>query len=356
MKINIWLATTALLCLTLAAEPALAKQKNPLQPPPPAVPVGDVDAVPLDAPTPPKLEGTGQAIDGDEIAIGDVILRLDGIAAPLMTVPLGPEARVALQALIDGQRLTCDVLDRGADAQHLSGICRIDDDDIAEAMLAGGMAAVYRPSIKADATSRERAARYDAAETEARGRNLGLWTKPPEAEEIAIEPAPMVEPAMDRDLLRGWLIQAPFLIFLTLAGLIALFVTSNRKRSRDDQLEAETQALLAALLGEVLAIRAAAQAAFDSTATLIQDLPIPTAQLAGLALPPATVFEANAARISSLPREVSVDLVQFHARHRVVSRILLQASALRCEQLRAFLEALIQAADEPMVRAEKLLD
>ena len=79
-------------------------------------------------------------------------------------------------------------------------------------------------------------------------------------------------------------------------------------------------------------------------------------QLAGLALPPATVFEANAARISSLPREVSVDLVQFHARHKVVSRILLQASALRCEQLRAFLEALIQAADEPMVRAEKLLD
>jgi endonuclease YncB( thermonuclease family) len=355
MKVNIWLATTALLCLTLAADPALAKQKNPLQPPPPAVPVGDVDAVPLDAPIPPVLEGTGQAIDGDEIAIGDVIVRLDGIAAPLMTVPLGPEARVALQALINGQRLTCDVIDRGVDAQHLSGVCRIEDDDVAEAMLAGGMAAVYRPSVNADAASRERAARYDAAETEARGRDLGLWTKPPAAEEIAVEPAPVVEATMDRDLLRGWLIQAPFLVFLTLAGIAALIAAGSRKRAREVQAEADMQALLALLLGEVLAIRTAAQAAFDTTAPLIQDLPIPTAQLAGLALPPATVFEANAARLSSLPREVSVDLVQFHARHRVVSRIMLQASALRCEQLRAFLEALIQAADEPMNRAEKLL-
>lgn len=357
MKIKIWMATTALLCLTLAADPALAKQKNPTQPPPPAVPVGEVEVAPLEALAPPALEGNGQAIDGDEIAIGDVIFRLDGIAAPLMTVPLGPEARVALQALIDGQRLTCDVLDRGGDTQHLSGVCHVGEDDVAEAMLAGGMAAVYRQSTNPDAKARERAARYDAAETEARGRNLGIWAKAPEPDEIAVEQTPPPpETGMDKDLLRGWLIQAPALIFLGLAGIIALFVAHGRKRAAEDRLETDMQALLALLLGEVLAIRAAAQAAFDSTANLIQDLPIPTAQLSGLALPPATVFEANANRLSTLPREVSVDLVQFHTRHKVVSRILLQASALRCEQLRAFLEALIQAADEPMARAEKLLD
>jgi endonuclease YncB( thermonuclease family) len=355
MKIKIGLAGAALLALALIG-PAAAKTKNPLQPPPPAVPVGDVEAQPLEAPTPPTLEGTGQAIDGDEIAIGDVIFKLDGIAAPLMTVPMGPEARVALQALIDGQRLTCDVTDRGEDAKHLSGICKIGDDDVAEAMLAGGMAAVYRQTTSQNADERQRAARYDAAETEARGRNMGLWTKPA-AEDVKIEQAPPVpEPEMDRDLLRGWLIQIPIIAFLALAGLIALVVSTQRSRAENKATEMENQALLAILLGEVLAVRAAAQAAYDGTASLIQDLPIPTAQLASLALPPMTVFEANADKLASLPREVSVDMVQFHARHQIVAKVLSQAPTLRCEQMRAAFEALVQAAEEPMTRAEKLLD
>ncbi|MDY0874353.1 thermonuclease family protein [Dongia rigui] len=354
MKIKIGLAAALLTAAFLI--PAEAKTKNPLQPPPPAVPVGNVEAQPLDAPTPPTLEGTGQAIDGDEIAIGDVIFKLDGIAAPLMTVPMGPEARVALQALIDGQRLTCDVLDRGEDARHLSGVCRIGKDDVAEAMLAGGMAAVYRQTNSQNADQRERAARYDAAETEARGRNSGIWTKPA-AEDVEIEQAPAApEPAMDKDLLRGWLIQIPIIAFLALAGLTALVVSTQRNRAERKAAEADMQALLAILLGEVLSVRAAAQAAFDGTASLIQDLPIPTAQLASLALPPMTVFEANADKLASLPREVSVDMVQFHARHQIVGKVLAQASTLRCEQLRAAFEALVQAADEPMNRAEKLLD
>ncbi|WP_374383462.1 thermonuclease family protein [Dongia sp.] len=354
MKIKIALAGAALFALVLAG-PAAAKTKNPLQPPPPAVPVGDVDATPLDPPVPPTLEGTGQAIDGDEIAIGDVIFQLDGIAAPLMTVPMGPEARVALQALIDGQRLTCQVLGRGEDQKHLTGTCKIGEDDVAEAMLAGGMAAVYRQVTSQNAEERERAARYDAAETEARGRNLGLWTKP-DAEPVKLEQAPPPATAIDRDLVRGWLIQIPLIGFLAIAGLIALFVTGSRRRAREALAESDMQGLLANLLGEVLAVRAAAQAAFDGTASLIQDLPIPTAQLASIALPPMTVFEANADKLGSLPREVSVDLVQFHARHQIVTKVLSQAATLRCEQLRAAFEALVQSADEPMSRAEKLLD
>ncbi len=355
MKIKTRLIAAALFALSFT-DPALAKQKNPLQPPPPAVPVGDVDAAPLDPPAPPIVEGTGLAIDGDEIAIGDVIFKLDGIAAPLMTVPMGPEARVALQALIDGQRLTCNVLARGEDQKHLSGTCKVGEDDVAEAMLAGGMAAVYRQQMSPSAEERERAARYDAAETEARGRNLGIWMKA-EAEPVAIEQAPPAPPAtIDRDLVRGWLIEAPLIAFLALAGIVALIVSGGRKRARHAEIETETQALLANLLGEVLAIRAAAQAAFDGTASLIQDLPIPTAQLASIALPPMTVFESNAGRLAQLPREVSVDLVQFHARHQIVTKVLTQAATLRCEQLRAAFEALVEAADEPMNRAEKLLD
>ncbi len=327
MKIKIGLAGAAMLALALIGS-AAAKTKNPLQPPPPAVPVGDVDAQPLEAPIPPKLEGTGQAIDGDEIAIGDVIFQLDGIAAPLMTVPMGPEARVALRML--APRCTAN---------------------IAETMLAGGMAAVYRQTTSQNAEERERAARYDAAETEARGRNLGLWNKPT-SEDGKIEQA---KPALDADLLRGWLMQIPIVAALAIAGLIALVMSSLRDRAENKAVEAEMQALLAILLGEVLAMRASAQAAFNGTANLIQDLPIPTAQLASIALPPMTVFEANADKLSILPREVSVDMVQFHARHKIVAKVLSQASTLRCEQLRAAFEALVEAADEPMQRAEKLL-
>ena len=330
-------------------------QNNPPQPPPPAVPVGDVGAATLEPPIPPLLEGTGRAIDGDEIAIGDVVFQLDGIAAPLMTVPMGPEARVALDALIDGQRLTCDVLDRGADRQHLSGVCRVGEDDVAEAMLAGGMVAVYRQSMAPDASARERAARYDAAETEARERGDGIWAKAPTPDEITAAPVAETVPGIDRDLVRNWLSLLPIVLLAIVFGIVAMARRAGRKRTAEQRRETETRALLALLLGEVLAIRSATESAYAITANIIQDLPIPTAQLANMALPEATVFAANAGRLKDLPREVSVDLVQFYARYQTVRQILKQASALRCEQLRSAFSALIDSADEPMARAEKLL-
>jgi endonuclease YncB( thermonuclease family) len=349
------LFAASLAAALLIGAPAFAQEKNPTQPPPPAVPIGDVGSAPLEAPIPPLLEGTGQAIDGDEIAIGDVIFQLDGVAAPLMTVPMGPEARVALQALIDGQRLTCDVLDRGADRQHLSGVCRIGEDDVAEAMLGGGMVAVYRQSNSQNADARERAARYDAAETEARERGIGIWAKAAPADEIAVAPAPAPETGIDRDLVRNWLSLLPLMLIAIIAGLIALARSNGRKRATEQRRQNEVQALLALFLGEVLAIRAATEAAHAATASIIQDLPIPTAQLANMALPNAAVYAANATRLKDLPREVSVDLVQFYARYQVVSQIMKQASALRCEQLRASFADLIASAEEPMTRAEKLL-
>lgn len=348
--------TLPLAAALIWASAAQAQEKNPTQPPPPAIPAGDVGSAPLAALAPAVLEGSGQAIDGDEIAIGDVILRLDGVAAPLMTVPMGPEARVALQALVDGQRLTCDVLDRSADGKSLVGVCKIGEDDLAEAMLAGGMVAVYRPNADQQANARERAARYDAAETEARERGLGIWAKAPTAEEITAAPAPLpASPTIDKDLVRNWLSLAPFFLLALIAGGIALVRGNGRRRVRDERQQSEMRALLALFLGEVLAIRTATEAAHGITANIIQDLPIPTAQLANMALPEATVYTANAHRLKDLPREVSVDLVQFYARYQTVRQILKQASALRCEQLRASFQALIDSSDEPMARAEKLL-
>lgn len=347
--------TLPLAAALIWASAAQAQEKNPTQPPPPAVPAGDVGSAPLVALAPAVLEGSGQAIDGDEIAIGDVILRLDGIAAPLMTVPMGPEARVALQALIDGQRLTCDVLDRSADGKLLTGVCKIGEDDVAEAMLGGGMVAVYRPNADQQAGARERAARYDAAETEARERGNGIWAKVPTADEITAAPAVPPPPTIDKDLVRNWLSLAPFFLLALIAGGIALARGNAKRRAREERQQSEMRALLALFLGEVLAIRTATEQAQAITANIIQDLPIPTAQLANMALPEATVYGANAHRLKDLPREVSVDLVQFYARYQTVRQVLKQASALRCEQLRASFQALIDSSDEPMARAEKLL-
>ena len=78
---------------------------------------------------------------------------------------------------------------------------------------------------------------HDAAETEARGRNMGLWTKP-EAEPVKLEQAPPPATAIDRDLVRGWLIQIPLIGFLAIAGLVALFVTGTRRRAREAMAEA----------------------------------------------------------------------------------------------------------------------
>ena len=61
-------------------------------------------------------------------------------------------------------------------------------------------------------------------------------------------------------------------------------------------------------------------------------------------------------RLHSLPREVSVDLVQFYAQHANVTRLITQAASLRAETLRAALKSLATAADQPMKQAAKVLD
>jgi endonuclease YncB( thermonuclease family) len=341
-------------CFLLCPAPTLAQEQPAEQPAPLPVPVAPVDLSDLGPMPPVEFSGSGRAIDGDEIAIGEVVFRLEGIAAPDMTAPEGPEARVALSALIEGQRLACKVLDRGTDPNDLSGYCLVNGDDVAETLLAQGLVAVHRLGGKnlADSAARDREARYDAAENEARQRKIGLWMVA-ESE----PPAPVVEPAfIDPAIRNAWLAQAPilFLAALALAGAALAFSTSRRDRA--NRRAAENRALSAVLLAEVLAIRASAAAALDGTANLIQDLPIPNAQMAMISLPAAGAFPANAHRLTRLPRSISVDLTQFQIRHEATRAILAQGAHLRCDQLRASLTALVQTADEIIQRADAYLD
>ena len=93
----------------LLSSSSIAKTTKGEAPAPPAVPVQNVDAEALVPPGPTKLEGTAQVVDGDEIRVGDSLVRLYGIAAPEMSGHLGPEARLALDTLVSGQRVNCQV-------------------------------------------------------------------------------------------------------------------------------------------------------------------------------------------------------------------------------------------------------
>lgn len=227
-------------------------------------------------------------------------------------------------------------------------------------MLAEGMAAVYRVSMNPTPAERELAATYDAAEADAHGGKVGVWAdkvpvaKAPEPEAM---PEPSKFPASDIGGLAGQLGGA-----LLIGAAILMAAASLRKAKQRDQWAAteavaqDARILAAILSSEILAIQASADEQYQQTASLIQDLPIPGGQLALIGLPPAKVYNANADRLHTLPREVGVDLVQFYALHANVSRLITQASSLRAETLRAALKHVAEAAVQPMKQAAKVLD
>jgi len=116
------------------------------------------------------LSGTATAHDGDDLRFGDVRVRLWGIAAPEdrrgLVEPGGPEARIALAALVAGRRVRCD-LDGTTAGRSLRPVarCFAGGRDLAEALVLGGWAR--------DCPAHSGGA-YAAAEAEARasGRDL----------------------------------------------------------------------------------------------------------------------------------------------------------------------------------------
>lgn len=326
------------------------------QPAPPAVPVPKVDASTLAGGAGQTIEGTARVVDGDEIVVGDKLVKLYGIAAPDITANLGPDARVALDALVNGQRVSCQAFDRDQNGNAVAQ-CKLGTDDVAEQMLAQGLAAVYRVSQNPTPAERELAGVYDAAEADARTQGIGLWMKKP------AEPAPTNEQKPVAALPPGIMALAGQLgggLIVAIALLIAagaLRKAQERKQKlRADSAAADARMLAAILASEILAIQTSAEEQYRQTASLIQDLPIPGGQLALIGLPPARVYNANADRLHTLPREVSVDLVQFYAQHANVTRLITQAASLRAEILRASLKSLAAAAEQPMKQAAKVLD
>lgn len=331
------LGAAALLCIANLS--ALA-QNGDFVPAPPAVPIGEVGEEPISPAAGQTIEGMATVIDGDELRVGDSLIRLFGIAAPDISSNLGPDARLYLDGLAGGRRVTCIEIDRTMEDTSVA-ICSIDGTDLAPELLSQGLAAVYRVGAPPSLEERELAASYDTEEADARARQIGIWA-----------PRDVAAPAPPLTLLQSmapkWIEQAPLLALIAVLGIVALALLARRPNGaaivEDDSLDDKT--LAAALLAEVAAIRDSAQEQFDGTATLIQDLPIPSSQQGLLGLPRAAVFGANADRLDLLPGELATRLVRFYALHDSVSHLLQQAGNVRCETVRAALHGLARSADE----------
>lgn len=330
----------ACLCAALLGpgmRPATAASTSPTQPAPDPVPVGEVDAGGLAPVAGQVIEGTATVIDGDELRVGDRLVRLYGIAAPDISSNLGPDARVYLDGLAGGQRVVCTETDRPSPDSSVA-ICTIDGTDLAAEQLAQGLAAVYRVSTTPTPQERELAARYDTEESDARTRQIGLWAPRPTAA-AAIAPAP----SLLQTLLPRWMEQAPLLALAAILGIIALGLLGRRRGRGDPKLVDDN--LTAVLLAEVTAIRDSAQDQFDGTANLIQDLPIPSSQQGLLGLPRAAVYAANAEKLDLVEADLAAKLVRFHTLHDGVANLLLQAGNVRCETVRAALASLAENAN-----------
>ncbi|HWA51291.1 MAG TPA: thermonuclease family protein [Dongiaceae bacterium] len=311
------------------------------QPAPDPVPVGEVDAT-VPAPltvTGQTIEGTATIIDGDELRIGDQLVRLFGIAAPDISSNLGPDARVYLDGLAGGQRVVCIETDRPAPNSSVA-ICTIDGTDLATELLAQGLASVYRISASPTPQERELAARYDTEEADARTRQIGLWA--PRGTAVALPPPP---PSMIETLLPRWAAQIPLLALIGLLGVAGLILYARRT----SEPEGGDANLTAVLLAEVTAIRDSAHDQYQGTATLIQDLPIPSSQQGLLGLPRAAVYVANADKLDLLDPELAQRLVRFYALADGVAQLLPQAGNVRCETIRAALGNLAETATDVLM-------
>jgi endonuclease YncB( thermonuclease family) len=330
---------TAAVTLCIVGGIALAQEDN--APAPPAVPVGEVGEGPISRAAGQTIEGMATVIDGDELRIGDSLVRLFGIAAPDISANFGPDARLHLDGMAGGQHVVCTEVDRNRGGQSIA-ICTVDGIDLAAEQLAQGLAAVYRVGAPPTPEERALADRYDAAEADARARKLGIW-----APRDAAPPAPPPQPTLLESALPKWIEQAPLLGLIALLGITGLALLARRRppaANTDDAVH--DRVLAAALLAEVSAIGDSAREQYEGTANLIQDTLIPVSHQGLLGLPRATVFDANADRLDLLPGDLAVRLVRFHAMRDNVAHLLQQAESVRCDTVRAALERLAHAADE----------
>lgn len=77
--------------------------------------------------------------DGDTIEVGKVPIRLNGVSAPELKEPLGPQSKQFMRDQVDGKHVRCEL---NGDKTHdrFVGICYLDGKDIGISVIEAGLA------------------------------------------------------------------------------------------------------------------------------------------------------------------------------------------------------------------------
>jgi len=77
--------------------------------------------------------------DGDTIEVGKIPIRLNGVSAPELKEPLGPNSRIFMVELVLGKLVRCE-LNGDKSYDRFVGTCYLSDRDIGSAVVAAGLA------------------------------------------------------------------------------------------------------------------------------------------------------------------------------------------------------------------------
>ncbi len=77
--------------------------------------------------------------DGDTIEVGEIPIRLNGVSAPELKEPLGPQSKAFMTDLVMGTQVRCE-LDGTKTHDRFVGVCYLDDRDIGAAVIGAGLA------------------------------------------------------------------------------------------------------------------------------------------------------------------------------------------------------------------------
>jgi endonuclease YncB( thermonuclease family) len=138
-----------------------------------------------------QLQGPAAIIDGEKLRVGETDLRLFGIVPPQLSASFGPQARSALDALANGQNVTCQIRDRDRDGRLLATCSNSAGNDMALELLKHGLAVTARGSL----AGTELATPYLAAEQNAQSQRIGLWSTPTPPAAAANQSAPSATPS-----------------------------------------------------------------------------------------------------------------------------------------------------------------
>lgn len=127
-------------------------------------------AAPVLTPASGRIEGKPTVLAGDQMRIDGETVQLFGVEAPVASQPCAgskscaASAKAALQKLVGGKRVTCEISGREANKTS-SATCQVNGADVAGQLVRGGHVFATTGLF----------ATYASAEREARTNRIGLW-------------------------------------------------------------------------------------------------------------------------------------------------------------------------------------